>query len=206
MQPQMHGTERGGAKQEGTPMAVIDAIYARRSVRSYGPDPVDGASVRALLDAAVQAPSAMNAQPWGFVVVQDRALLRSYSDRAKSMLLGQMGGSAKERHYSDLLRSESFNIFYDAGTLIVICGPEGDPYAEADCWLAAQNLQLAALARGLGTCCIGFALPLLRDPKVVRELGIPPGQKGFAALIVGVPRAAPPPVPRSSPVVLSWLG
>ena len=78
MQPQMHETEWGGAKQEGTRMTVIDAIYARRSVRSYGAAPVDGSSVQALLDAAVQAPSAMNTQPWGFVVVQDRALLRSY--------------------------------------------------------------------------------------------------------------------------------
>lgn len=45
---------------------------------------------------------------------QDRALLRSYSDQAKALLIARMSGD-KEQHYRDLLRSESFDIFYDAG-------------------------------------------------------------------------------------------
>ena len=44
---------------------------------------------------------------------------------------------------------------------------------EADCWLAAENLMLAATAKGLGTCCIGFAVGILNTEEVKRELGIP---------------------------------
>lgn len=54
---------------------AADAIYGRRSVRAYRADPVEATEVRALLHAAVQAPTAMHAEPWLFVVIQDRAEL-----------------------------------------------------------------------------------------------------------------------------------
>ena len=63
------------------PMNVTEAIYARRAVRSYTPQKVDEATVRSLLRAAVQAPSAMNLQPWVFGVVQDAARLARWSEQ-----------------------------------------------------------------------------------------------------------------------------
>lgn len=42
----------------------------------------------------------------------------------------------------------------------------------ADCWLAAENLMLSACALGLGTCCIGSAIPALNSPEAKSELGI----------------------------------
>lgn len=50
-----------------------------------------------------------------------------------------------------------FKIFYDAGTLILICVARSNDFVAADCWLAAEHLMLAAGAEGLGPCCIGFA-------------------------------------------------
>jgi len=47
---------------------------------------VEETVLRELLDAAVQAPSAMHLEPWAFAVVQDKAVLKRYSDRAKSIL------------------------------------------------------------------------------------------------------------------------
>ena len=61
----------------------------------------------------------------------------------------------------------------DAGTLVVICRKPDGRYAEADCWLAAENFMLAACAKQLGTCCIGFAVPVLNVPDIKREVGIP---------------------------------
>src|SRR5438552_67969 len=71
------------------PLSALDAIYTRRSVRSYTSQPIDPSTVRALLDAAVQAPTAMLEQPWAFVVVQDPGVLRRLSDRAKAMWMGE---------------------------------------------------------------------------------------------------------------------
>jgi hypothetical protein len=66
-------------------MKVTDAIYTRRSVRDYTDREVSKETVMVLLQAAIQAPSAVNEQPWTFVVIQDRLLLRRYSDKAKQL-------------------------------------------------------------------------------------------------------------------------
>ena len=185
-------------------MNVSEAIFSRRSVRAYAPRAVEEATLRQLLRAAVQAPSAMNAQPWLFAVVQDAGQLKRYSDRAKALLLELWAGEPKALRYAELLRERSFNIFYDAGTLVVIGVKEGGVYTDADCWLAAQNLMLAACDAGLGTCCIGFALPVLNTPEVKAELGFPDAGAIVAALIVGYPSAIPDPVPRGPPQVAFW--
>ncbi|HTS90105.1 MAG TPA: nitroreductase family protein [Gemmatimonadales bacterium] len=175
---------------------VLRAIYERRAVRSFSPEIVSESAIQALLDAAVHAPTAMHREPWGFVVIQDPAQLKRYSDRGKAMVPREH----LEAHFAD----PTFNIFYNAGTLIVICGPSEGAFVEADCWLAAENLMLAATALGLGTCCIGLALPILNTPEVKRDLEIPDQFSAIAAIIVGVPSGHTPPVPRKAPVVLHW--
>jgi nitroreductase len=193
---------------------TLDFIYRRRAVRSYKADRVDEATIRALLEAAVHAPTAMHLEPWTFVVVQDKATLKRYSDRAKAMLVTEVakhqdprkppaGHSARD--HIGLLADPGFNIFYDAGTLIVICGKPMGQFVVADCWLGAENLMLAASALDLGTCCIGFALPVLNTPEVKRELGLDDDVTAVAAIIVGIPRTSTPPVPRKPPEIVRWM-
>lgn len=190
---------------------ILDAIYQRRAVRSYTEERPSEASIRELLEAAVRAPSAMHLEPWGFAVIQDKAVLKRYSDRAKAMLLEPeiavgWGSSGRSRiDHMAMLSDPAFNIFYDAGTLIVICRTLKSPFAEADCWLAAQNLMLAAQVKGLATCCIGFAVPVLNSPEVKRELGIPAAGAAVAPLILGFARDFQPHVSRKAPEVLRWL-
>jgi nitroreductase len=195
---------------------TLETIYQRRAVRSYKPDKLEGSTVRRLLAAAVQAPTAMHLEPWAFVVIQDRTLLARLSDKAKVLaqaeiearhhdLLKAPGVSAASDHLT-LLTNPQFNIFYDAGTLIVICGKPLGRFVTADCWLAAENLMLAASATGLGTCCIGFAIPALNAAEVKRELGIPADVTAVAAIIVGVPKGDTPAVSRKAPEVLRWVG
>jgi len=186
-------------------MNLGEAIHARRAVRAYKPDAVDESIVRRLLGEAIQAPSAMNAQPWVFSIVQDRARLRRYSDRAKRLMLELSATEPKVRVYADMLRNEAFNVFYDAGTLIVIGVRERTAFSEADGWLAAQNLMLTACEAGLGTCCIGFALSVLNLPDVKQELSIPAEGAAIAPIIVGYPSSSVPPVARQEPHIGSWL-
>jgi nitroreductase len=191
---------------------MIDAIYARRATRAYTPQKVSELTIRSLLEAAVQAPSAMNDQPWAFAIVQDAARLKRYSDRAKAMLLETLSASGasdasdnvKTRRYETMLRDDHFNVFYDATTLIVIGAVERGPYRDADCWLAAQNLMLAATDAGLGTCPIGFAVPLLNTREVKEELCLPEAGTAVAPIIVGYASATPPAVPRREPRIVSW--
>jgi nitroreductase len=198
---------------------VLQAIYTRRAVRAYTSEPVSAVAVRELMDAAVHAPTAMHLEPWGFAVIQDKALLKRYSDRAKALLLeppsklavgwGESARLARPQAGSErdlaMLQDPDFNIFYDAGTLIVVCRRTQGPFAYADCWLAAQNLMLEATARGLGTCVIGFAVPVLNTPEVLHELGIPADGAAVAPIIVGHPRGEAPVPRRKPPQVLRWL-
>ena len=80
-------------------MKVREAIYERRAIRAYEPQVVEEKILRQLIEAAVHAPSAMNAQPWHFAVVQNRTILPRYSERAKAMMLEEMHGDPKASHY-----------------------------------------------------------------------------------------------------------
>ena len=194
-------------------MTVADAIYGRRSVRSYTRDVVADAEVRALLQAAVQAPTAMHTEPWLFAVVQDRAALKRYSDVAKATLLAEAelyrdlhdpSPTPKNGGFLKALGSPDFNVFYNAGTAIFIGCRATNPFVTADCWLAAENLMLAASAMGLGTCCVGSALPAANAPEVKTELSVPADVTIVAAIVVGVPSGPAVPTGRQDPVILAW--
>ena len=54
---------------------VLENIFTRKSVRKFTSEPVSDKQVETLLKAAMAAPSAMNKQPWRFVVVNDKEKL-----------------------------------------------------------------------------------------------------------------------------------
>jgi nitroreductase len=184
-------------------MQLEEAIHGRRAVRAYTTQRVKEGLVHKVLRAATQAPSAMNEQPWTFSIIQDSVQLKRYSDGAKSLLLDQRASDPKIAFYEELLRNASFNIFYDASTLIVIGVEKRGAFSEADCWLAAENLMLSAYAEGLGSCCIGFAVQVLNTPDALAELRIP-GGAAIAAIILGYPIALPSEVSRAEPKIVSW--
>jgi len=185
-------------------MDVIEAIYARRAVRDFTAQPVDEQVLRQLIDAAVQAPSAMNQQPWSFVVVRDRALLARISQEAKAHML-RTSPAGLVSHHVPVLGDPNFDIFYHAPALIVISAVAESPWAVEDCSLAAENLMLAAAACGLGSCWIGFAQAWLGMPDGRAALTIPAPYVPVAPIIVGHPKSTPRPVPRNAPEI-SWIG
>ena len=196
-----------------SPLSALDVIFSRRSVRKYTSQRVDETTVRGLLDAAVQAPTALHEEPWAFVVIQDAALLKRYSDIAKGNWATEASGFGQlhrgvdaeaAKVFAERFASPDFSIFYDATTLIAICARRTGPFVIADCWLAAENLMLAACALGLGTCCIGSAVPALNSPAVKTELGIPDDVEVVAPIIVGVPSAGAVEPSRQRPQVLAW--
>ncbi|MFI5361823.1 MAG: nitroreductase family protein [Elusimicrobiota bacterium] len=184
-------------------MSVSDAILARRSVRSYSPQAIGRAVILKLLDAAVHAPTAVHEEPWAFVVVQDRETLKRLSDKAKEML-PDLQGRVHLRDGSSHHFLLPDNVFYDAGTLIAIYGKPLGPFVAADCWLAAENLMLAARAMELGTCVIGLAVAALNTPEWKAALKVPPEMTAYAPIIVGLPAGETPPTERREPEILSW--
>ena len=185
-------------------MDLKEAIYTRRAVREFTDEPVDEKTLRQLVDAAVQAPSAVNQQPWSFCVVRDKALLARISGEAKAHML-RTSPAALSHHFQELLSDAKFDIFYHAPALIVISSVAESPWAVENCSLAAGSLMLTARAAGLGTCWIGFAQTWLGTPEGKAALSLPASNVPIAPIIVGHPKSAPPPVPRKEPEI-RWIG
>ncbi len=181
----------------------IRLLYQRRAVRDYTPQVLEKEAVHTLIDAAIQAPTARGLQPWSFAVLQDKALMNRLSEDIKEHLKREAATTGDKRDLSRLNSSE-FNIFYNAGTLVLICGKTNSPFVEADCWLAAENLMLAATAMGLGSCVIGLAVATLNASPWRAELKIPEDTTVFAPIILGVPAVQAPIVSRKEPIIWGW--
>jgi nitroreductase len=148
----------------------------------------------------------MHEEPWAFTVIQDAAVLKRISDRAKLLLVDDAlrGGRHLKPGDIDRFTNPDFSIFYDAGTLICIYCLPVSAYAKGDCWLAAENLMIAACALGLGTCVIGLGVAAMNDAQIKAELKVPPEMTAVVPIIVGFPRGEPQPSQRKDPQILSW--
>jgi nitroreductase len=186
-------------------MSIFEAILSRRSVRQYKSRQVSQETIRILLEAAVRAPSAMHQEPWGFLVVQDKKVLQKLSDLSKPLFIKDATQKCIEQASRILnqFKQSDFNVFHNAGTLILICGKSAAPFYEADCWLAAENMMLAATAMGLGTCIIGSAIPALSLLEVKSELNIPENFTVVTAITLGYPDDQIKPVTRKKPIIFS---
>jgi nitroreductase len=187
-------------------VTIMDAIYHRRAVRDYLSKPIEKSIIQTLLDAAIQAPTAMHEEPWSFVVIQNKNILDRLSESAKHLVRNeaQNSSSNQSRHILDIVNKPDFHVFYNAGTLIVIYSKFQGSFVVADCWLAAENLMLAACAKELGTCVIGFAVSALNTPEWKQELEIPHEMTAIAPIIVGLPAGVTQPVLRKPPEILAW--
>jgi len=110
---------------------MLEIINSRRSVRQWKNEQVSEEHIQKILEAAMNAPSAGNEQPWYFIVVKDKDLL------VKASSINLYGSFVKNAPVAILicadLRLERFK-----------------GYWVQDCSAAAQNLLLAAHSLGLG--------------------------------------------------------
>jgi nitroreductase len=187
--------------------AVIDTIKKRRSVRAYQDTPVPRDLLNAVIEAGNEAPSAMNSQPWRFVVVEDRA--------AKMKLLGAALPQAKKvteqvkdidperyelikKRYAELPDP----VYYSAPAVIFVIG--NGRYAAHSCPLACENMMLAAHALGLGSCWVGFGAMVTEDAGVRALLELKDGDQIFGPILVGYPKGEPARPPKKEPTV-KWI-
>lgn len=187
--------------------SLFEAIYTRRSVRNYSMQRVNEKQIELLLDSAVHAPSALNSQPWAFVVVQDEDLLKRISDAVKQTILETADTTLDLRFAHIPLRDPKFSIFYGASTLITVCVKEEPGFCPiGDCYLAAENLMLAAHGIGLGSCVIGLARDVLKTDEFRDVLGIPFQYSPLLPIAVGYPIGPTSLVPDPHPPkILSWI-
>jgi nitroreductase len=161
-------------------LEVLEAIKGRRSIRAFTEQPVSEEEVETLIDAARNAPSAGNIQPWEFIVIRK-----------------------PEIKHEVAVASGNQTFIKEAPVVIVVCANEnmsGSSYGSRGATLyciqdtaaAIQNILLTAYALRLGTCWVGA----FREEEVRKTLGIPEGVRPVAIIPVGHPTANPPEHPR----------
>ncbi|NLN72241.1 MAG: nitroreductase family protein [Thermoplasmatales archaeon] len=188
-------------------METMDAIYGRRSVRKYLPDPVPEDKMRMLMEAGCRAASALNAQGVSFAVVTDRDRVTEYGERGKKKTLEEWRGSERMNpHVERILTSERSVIFHRAPALIFLFTSPECYLPVEDASLVAGNIMTAAEDAGLGTCWIGLAQGLNGDPDFRRELGIPDDRTLRATITVGYPEVRETvPKEKNAPVIHGWI-
>jgi nitroreductase len=193
---------------------VFENIYLRRSVRAYKPNDVPDDIIRELIKAGTYAPYSpypTRDQPRRFVVIKNREMIDRLSERAKKLWLDAGTSSGPESKLPEnlmkALKMPEFNIFYKAPVLILMFAMlDTHTSHEYDCAAAAENMLIAARSLGIGSCWIGFGMPLGSDQNTLAELDVPEGYRLMVPLIFGYPvKDIETPPPRDADVIFKWV-
>jgi len=186
---------------------IIDAMKNRRSIRAYEAKPIPREVLNTIIEAGNEAPSAMNSQPWRFVVVEDveakKKLLGAALPKAKA-ITEQVKNIDPERYEAIKKRYAELPdpVYYSAPTIVFVIG--SGMYADHSCPMACENMMLAATSLGLGSCWVGFGAMVTEDQEVRRLLELQPGDSIYGPILLGYPKAHPPRPPKKDPKV-KWI-
>ncbi|MBU0535358.1 MAG: nitroreductase family protein [Nanoarchaeota archaeon] len=158
---------------------TIKTIKSRRTTRSFNDKKISKEIIEQLLDCARLAPSAMNKQPWKFIVINNIELIKEMSDIIKTRVI-DMFPKMQER-----AKTMKDPIFYGASLLVMILRPKADEWALFDCSAAAENMMLAARSLDIGSVPVGFARFLNEDKGIMAKLEIPEGYEQHITLALG---------------------
>ena len=156
-------------------MNVKEAIMKRRSIRNFKSDAVEMAKLEEILQAGAYAPSALNNQNRQLLAITDSRILKRINDAVENAV----DKETKERILSRA-QDGTFNFFYNAPVLILVCSDENERFPQEDCACALENMFLSAYSLGLGTCWINQLSALSRTEKIrtlLEEFGM---KKGYA--------------------------
>mgnify|MGYP000748945664 CR=1 FL=1 len=130
-------------------MNVSEAIRMKRAVRQFAPQPLPAQVIHAILNAGRRAQSSKNTQPWRFIAIQDKAILKELSECGT--WAGHIAGASLAVAILHPDPAEKFQIMFDVGQ-------------------AAAYMQLVAWELGVGSC-----LASIYEPEKARAiLGFPP--------------------------------
>jgi len=157
--------------------SFIDIAGTRQSVRSYLNKPVEKEKIERCIEAARLAPSACNAQPWKFIVVDDQGLKNRIADQTSNKLL-PLNHFTKQAPVHIVTVMEKANITSNLGSKI-----RDKHLPMFDIGIAVEHICLQAVEEGLGTCILGW----FNEKEVMRLLNIPRSRRVALIITIGYP-------------------
>lgn len=147
----------------------LEIFYKRRSIRKFTEEPVSREDLITLLKVGMSGPSAMNAQPWEFVVITEKETLSKFR---KNLIFAKMVAPAA---------------ICVLGSKRLQANKGGEKFWVQDCSAATENILLAATAMGLGAVWIGIHPIHLFERQVKSILNLPAGVTPLNLIMIGHP-------------------
>jgi nitroreductase len=193
-------------------MEIIKAIQERKSIRAFRAEPVPKGTIEEILRLTVHAPSAINLQPWEFVIVTgeekarlSRRLIKAYKEKQIACspgnvkplpkIYGKRGAKtlALMKPFLEEMRvdvdqyiNEGSCNFYGAPVAILLCLDDSFPETRmVDIGIALAYLALAAHEFGLGTCPVGLIIAY--EDEIKDLLNIPENKSVVIGVALGYP-------------------
>jgi nitroreductase len=183
--------------------ATLKVIQDRRSVREFTDEPISDHDLDLILEAARQAPSGENAQPWRFIIVKDEATRKKmgaiagggsgrrftaeFVTKKMQERFANLQDEAKRQAAFQKLTSGQVSTFMaDAPVNLVVCGKKDVWDTPYDTSAAIENILLMVTGLGLGACWVIAPCIDIRDEERIKDLlGIPEGYKAVSILSIG---------------------
>lgn len=194
--------------------ATMKVIQDRRSIRHFTEEPVSDQDLDMILEAARQAPSGENAQPWRFIIVKDEGMRKKMgaiagggsgrrftaefvTKKMQERFAGLEDEAKKQAAFKKLTSGQVSAFMADAPVNIVVCGKKGVWDMPYDTSAAIENMLLMITALGLGACWVIAPCIDIRDEERIKALlDVPEGFKAVSVLSVGHPARSHRPRPR----------
>ena len=191
--------------------AVIETIINRKSVRLYEQKPIPKNIINTIIEAGNLAPSTgdtkevkeggkmkkiIDYQPWRFVVVENPEFkqelfqtiepLRSNFYQGLKKTVPEMYEQAMK--LSEVMDEPKNLVFYSAPVIIYVIGPASNSLG---CAMVCENIMLAAVSFGLGSCYVGFGAMVKSNTEVVKALDLKGKEQIYGPIVIGYPKVNP---------------
>ena len=168
-------------------MDFYEVIEKRRSIRVCKQGATEE-QLRKIILAGTKAPSAVNRQPWEFIIVDDQKIIDQLAELKYQLNKKEdpdRGGMTDQEREKGALRQKTY---FRNTSVIAVCN---EVEWERSVWLSIGNMSLAAVAEGLGSCIVLFwgeekkkaeellGLSEKYELTALLKIGVP-GEKGFA--------------------------
>ena len=190
---------------------VIETIKKRQSVRLFEQKPVPKEIINTIIEAGNLAPSTgdekeveeggrkrkiINYQPWRFVVVEEpefKQKLFQTIEPIRSNFYDHLKETNPEMYERGMKLYEMLDepkdlIFYSAPVILYVIGPAKNSIG---CAMVCENIMLAAVSLGLGSCYVGFGAMVKGNAEVVQTLELKDGERIYGPIVLGYPKVDP---------------
>lgn len=180
---------------EGLPITdVLEAIRRRKSVKKFRLDPVPEETLRILVEAGIRGQSPLNVQDWHLTIITNPGIIeeihRELDKDVKFLLRWKrlLRFVARPLKHPEVVHMlQHFPVRWGAPALIILSSTYKSYSPEHDLGYVAQNICLAAMKFGLGTCVLGSIIDFNRNKRLKELVRLPKGFKAFVGIEIGYP-------------------